>query len=102
MENTQNHTKIEKKPEKIKRIYNNYNAYKNCNARTKCRTSSQTHKTITEYGTKMQKMNHKMEKQEYNNEYAKKSIVEGALGIFKGQFKLEKEVVVGIIKTEEE
>ena len=91
-----------KKPDKVKRIYNNYNACKNCNARTKCCTSSQTHKTITEYGSVLQKvMNHKMEKQEYKDEYAKRSSVEGPFGIFKEQFQLEKEVVVGMIKTEE-
>ena len=91
-----------KKPDKVKRIYNNYNACKNCNARTKCCTSSQTHKTITEYGSELQKaMNHKMEKQKYKDEYAKRSSVEGPFGIFKEQFQLEKEVVVGMIKTEE-
>ena len=42
-----------------------------------------------------------MEKQEYNDEYANKSSVEGLFGIFKEQFQLEKEVVVGMIKTEE-
>ena len=91
-----------KKPDKVKRIYNNYNACKNCNVRTKCCASSQTHKTITEYGSELQKaMNHKMEKQEYKDEYAKRSSVEGPFGIFKEQFQLEKEVVVGMIKTEE-
>ena len=46
-------------------------------------------------------MNHKMEKQEYEDEYSKRSSVEGPFGIFKEQFQLEKEVVVGMIKTEE-
>ena len=50
----------------------------------------------------MQKsMTHKMEKQEYKDEYAKRSSVEGPFGIFKEQFQLEKEVVIGMIKTEE-
>ena len=50
----------------------------------------------------MQKaMNQKMEKQEYTDEYAKRSSVEGPFGIFKEQFQIEKEVVVGMIKTEE-
>ena len=90
------------KPEKIKRIYNNYNTCKNCNVRTKCCASSQTHKTITEYGSEMQKViSHKMEKQEYKEEYTKRSIVEGPFGIFKEQFELEKEVVIRMIKTEE-
>ena len=50
----------------------------------------------------MQKaMNAKMEKQEYKDEYSKRSSVEGPFEIFKEQFQLEKEVVVGMIKTEE-
>ena len=53
------------KPDKIKRLYNNYEVCKNCKARNKCLTGKQTHKTITEYGSEMQKaMNEKMEKQE--------------------------------------
>ena len=57
---------------------------------------------ITEYGSEMQKaMNQKMEKQEYKDEYAKKSNVEGPFGIFKEQFQIEKEIVIGMIKTEE-
>ena len=50
----------------------------------------------------MQKaMNHKMEKQEYKDEYAKRSSVEGPFGIFKEQFQIEKEVVIGMTRTEE-
>ena len=50
----------------------------------------------------MQKaMTHKMEKQEYKDEYAKRSSVEGPFGIFKEQFQIEKEVVTGMVKTEE-
>ena len=43
------------KPDKIKRLYNNYEACKHCSARNKCCSSSQTHRTITEYGSEMQK-----------------------------------------------
>lgn len=45
----------------------------------------------------MQKaMTHKNEKkQEYKNEYAKKSNVEGPFGILKEQFQIEKKVVIG-------
>ena len=43
----------------------------------------------------------KMEKQEYKDEYAKRSSVEGPFGIFKEQFQIEKEVVIGMVKTEE-
>jgi hypothetical protein len=46
-------------------------------------------------------MTHKMEKQEYKDEYTKRLSVEGQFGIFKEQFQLEKEVVIGMIKTEE-
>ena len=51
----------------------------------------------------MQKaMTHKNEKkQEYKNEYAKRSSVEGPFGIFKEQFQIEKEVVIGMTRTEE-
>jgi hypothetical protein len=90
------------KPDKIKRLYNNYEACKNCSARNKCCSNSQTHRTITEYGSEMQKaMNHKMEKQEYKDEYAKRSSVEGPFGILKEQFQIEKEVVIGMTRTEE-
>ena len=90
------------KPDKIKRIYNNYEACKNCKARKQCCAPSQTHKTITEYGSEMQKaMKHKMEKEEYKEEYAKRSSVEGPFGILKQQYHIEKEVVIGMIKTEE-
>ena len=46
-------------------------------------------------------MNKKMEKQEYKDEYAKKSRVEGQFGILKEQFQIEKEVVIGMVRTEE-
>ena len=50
----------------------------------------------------MQKaMNHKMEKQEYKDEYAKRSNVEGPFGILKEQFQIEKEAVIGMTRTEE-
>ena len=46
-------------------------------------------------------MNQKMEKQKYKDEYSKKSSVEGPFEIFKEHFQIEKEVVTGMIKTEE-
>lgn len=86
----------------IKRLYNNYDACKNCNNRNKCISSSQTHKTITEYGSQMQKaMTTKMEKKEYQKEYEKRSSVEGPFGILKEQYNIEKENVIGMVKTEE-
>lgn len=49
----------------------------------------------------MQKaMTQKMEKQEYKDGHAKKSSVEKLFGIFKEQFQIEKEVVIGMVKTE--
>ena len=46
-------------------------------------------------------MQEKMEKEEYKDEYAKRSSVEGPFGVFKEQFNIEKEVVIGVQKTEE-
>ena len=90
------------KPAKIKRIYNNYEACKHCNARNKCYSTSQTHRTLTEYGSEIQKaMQNKMEKEEYKEEYSKRSSVEGPYGILREQFQIEKEVVIGMVKTEE-
>ena len=90
------------KPDKIKRLYNNYGACKACKARNKCISASQYHRTITEYGSEMKKgMQEKMEKEEYKDEYAKRSSVDGPFGVFKEQFNIEKEVVIGVQKTEE-
>ena len=90
------------KSDKIKRLYNNYEACKICKARNTCYSETQTHRTITEYCSEIQKaMNHKMEKHEYKDEYAKRSSVEGPFGILKEQFQIEKEVVIGMIRTEE-
>ena len=84
---------------KIKRHYNNYTPFKNCKTKKKINDYPQNKhiKTITEYSSKMQKaMTHKNEKkQEYKNEYAKKSSVEGPFGILKEQFQIEKKVVIG-------
>ena len=74
----------ETKPDIVKRLYNNYNACKHCKSRGKCIQTSQTHKTIIEYGSQMQKaMQAKMEKEEYKKEYTKRSSVEGPFGILK-------------------
>ena len=43
----------------------------------------------------------KMEKEENKEEYGKRSSVEGPFGVFKEQFQIEKEVVIGVKKTEE-
>lgn len=50
----------------------------------------------------MQKtMNQKMGKTDYKDKYSKSSSVEGPFEIFKEQFQIEKELVVGMVKTEE-
>ena len=43
----------------------------------------------------------KMEKKEYQKEYEKRSSVEGPFGILKEQYNIEKENVIGMVKTEE-
>lgn len=89
-------------PDKIKRLYSNYGACKACNCRENCLSPTQTHRTITEYGGGLKKaMWEKMETEEYKEEYAKRSSVEGHFGIFKEQFHIESEVVIGKAKTEE-
>ena len=90
------------KPDKIKRFCNNYKA---------CKTEKQEinavhpHKHTKPSQNMVQKCKKqwtkKREKQEYKDEYAKRSSVEGPFGIFKEQFQIEKEVVTGMIKTEE-
>ena len=45
------------KPEKIKRLYNNYYACKHCIHRESCLTEK-THKTITENGGRLERQNH--------------------------------------------
>ena len=46
-------------------------------------------------------MNQKMEKQEYKDEYVKRSSFEEPFGILTEQFDIEKEVVIGMVRTEE-
>lgn len=89
-------------PDKIKRLYSNYSVCKACNCRENCLSPTQTHRTITEYGGGLKKaMWEKMETEEYKEEYAKRSSVEGPFGILKEQFHIESEVVIGKAKTEE-
>ena len=90
------------KTDKITRIYNNYSACKCCIHKNNCFTDKQTHRTITENGERMQRaMHHKMEKEEYKEEFSKRSYAEGPFGIFKEQFHIEQEIVIGVVKTEE-
>lgn len=42
-----------------------------------------------------------MEKAEYKEEFSKRPCVEGPFGIFKEQFHIEQEIVIGVVKTEE-
>ena len=90
------------KPNKIKRLYNNYYACKHCIHNKDCLTEKQTHKTITENGGRLERaMFFKMEKEEYKKEFSKRPSVEGPFGIFKEQFHVEQEIVIGMKKTEE-
>ena len=90
------------KPDKIKRLYNNYYACKHCIHRESCLTEKQTHKTITENGERLERaMFLKMEKEEYKEEFKKRPSVEGPFGIFKEQFHVEQEIVIGMVKTEQ-
>ena len=90
------------KPDKIKRLYNNYYASKHCIHRDSCLTEKQTHKTITENGGRLKRaMFFKMEKEEYKEEFKKRPCVEGPFGIFKEQFHVEQEIVIGVVKIEQ-
>ena len=90
------------KPDKIKRLYNNYYACKHCIHREACLSEKQTHRTITENGGRLERsMYLKMEKEEYKEEFKKRPSVEGPFGIFKEQYRVEQEIVIGMVKTEE-
>jgi len=90
------------KPDKVKRLYNNYYACKHCIHREDCLSEKQTHKTITENGGRLERaMFFKMEKEEYKKEIRKRPSVEGPFGIFKEQYNVEQEIVIGMVKTEE-
>ena len=90
------------KPDKIKRLYNNYHACKHYIHRENCLTEKQTHRTITENGERLERaMFFKMEKEEYKEEFSKRPSVEGPFGIFKEQYHVEQEIVIGMVKTEE-
>ena len=43
----------------------------------------------------------KMEKEEYKKEFRKRPCVEGPFGIFKEQYNVNQEIVIGMVKTEE-
>ena len=90
------------KPDKIKRLYNNYYACKYCIHRETCLTEKQTHRTITENGGRLERaMFFKMEKEEYKKEFSKRPCVEGPFGILKDQYHIDQEIVIGMVKTQE-
>ena len=62
-------------------------------------TNTQNHHRIRFRNTKSNEPENG--KTRIKDEYTKRSIVEGPFGIFKEQFQIEKEVVIGMIKTEE-
>ena len=95
-------SKDPEKPEKIKRLYNNYEACKNCKFKKDCISQKQSHRTITENGNRLQiEMYFKMEKEEYQDEYSKRPCVEGPFGTLKEYYHIEQEVVIGKTKTEQ-
>ena len=95
-------TKDPEKPDKIKRLYNNYEACKNCKYKKDCISQKQSHRTITENGNRLQiEMYFKMEKEEYQEEYSKRPCVEGPFGTLKEYYHIEQEVVIGKTKTEQ-
>ena len=95
-------SKDPEKPDKIKRLYNNYEACKNCKFKKDCISQKQSHRTITENGNRLQiEMYFKMEKEEYQDEYSKRPCVEGPFGTLKEYYHIEQEVVIGKTKTEQ-
>ena len=87
---------------KVKRLYSNYKACKNCNMKKQCIKSKTTHRTITDYGDPLQKaMELKMETPEYKEEYKKRGGVESGIGVTKTQFHIEQQIVIGQKETEQ-
>lgn len=91
-----------KKYNKTKRLYYNYEACKNCKIKKQCIKGGSTHRTITEYGDKLQKeMEIKMQTTEYKEEYEKRKAVEAAYGTLKEQYLINHDIVIGAKETEE-
>lgn len=89
------------KTEKIIRLYNNYHACKNCKHKNKCCSGKQSHRTITENGNRLQReMWEKMETDEYKELFSKRPSVEGPFGIFRIQYHMENEIIIGKDDTE--
>ena len=87
---------------KVKRLYSNYTACKNCKFKNECMPSKTTHRTITEYGDQLKKaMELKMEEPGYKEEYQKRGGVESGIGVIKTQYHVEQQIVVGQKETEE-
>ena len=89
------------KPYTIKRLYNNYKACENCKSRNKCCSLHKHTKPSQNMVQKCKKQWTRKWKNKNKDKFAKKPSVEGPFGIFKEQFQIEKEVVRGMIKTEE-
>lgn len=97
------YNKLDKNPNAKKRLYNNYDACNNCPARDKCFKGKQTHRTITETGSRMQReMYFKMELDEYKKEFSKRPRVEGPFGVLRRQFNFENEIAIGLEHVEAE
>lgn len=94
--------KNSEKPDKIKWLYNNYEACKSCKYKKDCISQKQSHRTTTENGNRLQiEMNFKMEKEEYQEEYNKRPCVKGPFGTLNEYYLIEQEVVIGKTKTEQ-
>jgi len=92
--------KTKTKTAKIKRSYNNYHACKNYKQRNKYTSSKQTHKTTTKNSDRLiRAMYIKIEKEEYQKEYEKRSTVERPFGTLKIQYNIEDEEVIRIEDT---
>lgn len=77
---------------------------KNCKHKKRLYNRKNKHtETITEKRkiTYKEKMFFKMEKEEYKEEYTKRSQVEGPFGPLKIQYNIENEIVIGIKDTED-
>lgn len=97
------YNKLNKNPNAKIRLYNNYGACKDFPVRDKCLKGKQTHRTITENGSRLQReMYFKMELDEYKIEFSKRPRVEGPYGILRWHFNFENEIAIGLEYVEAE
>lgn len=90
MENTQNITKIQIKLNKIKRLLQQLWMH----------VKTVMHETSVVHLHNTAKQSQKTD-QNYKNEYNKRTSIEEPFRILKEQFQIKKEIIIGMIKTEE-